>query len=93
MKKRDIGQELLESIRSIKAGKGKRLPRLRTVDVGAVRQKLGYSQTEFAAYMGVNIRTLQEWEQGRRNPSGAARTLLLVADKHPEAIRDSLSAE
>ncbi|WP_342665962.1 helix-turn-helix domain-containing protein [Halotalea alkalilenta] len=52
------------------------------------RQRVGASQSEFAKLIGVSVRTLQEWEQGRRGPTGAARTLLRVAVQHPEALRD-----
>lgn len=85
-KKRNIGQELLEGIRAIKAGKGKR----RTVDVTqnvqSIREKIGLSQSAFAALLGVSTRTLQDWEQGRRQPTGPARSLLRVADRHPESL-------
>jgi putative transcriptional regulator len=46
----------------------------------------GLSQPRFAQLLGVSVRTLQEWEQGRRAPSGAARTLLLIAAKNPRAL-------
>jgi putative transcriptional regulator len=46
------------------------------------------SQSEFAALLGVSVRTIQDWEQGRRNATGAAQTLLRVAVAHPEALRD-----
>jgi putative transcriptional regulator len=49
--------------------------------------KVGLSQTAFAELLGVSVRTLQEWEQGRRQPSGAAKTLLRIAMQSPEAIR------
>jgi putative transcriptional regulator len=50
------------------------------------RRKMGLSQAKFAHLLGVSPRTLQEWEQGRREPSGAARTLLRVAERHPESV-------
>jgi putative transcriptional regulator len=51
-----------------------------------VRKRTRLSQTQFARLLGVSARTLQDWEQGRRAPSGAARTLLLVAAKHPQVL-------
>ncbi|MCB0082402.1 MAG: type II toxin-antitoxin system MqsA family antitoxin [Caldilineaceae bacterium] len=57
-------------------------------DVKQIRGRYELSQSEFAALLGVNIKTLQNWEQGRRLPQGAARVLLLVADKHPDAVWD-----
>lgn len=54
----------------------------------AARQAVGLSQVQFANLMGVSVRTLQQWEQGRRSPSGAAKTLLQVAKKHPEFLLD-----
>ena len=58
-------------------------------DVAKIREKTGLSQSRFASLLGVSVRTLQDWEQGRRAPSGAARTLLLVADKNPRALLDA----
>ena len=55
-------------------------------DVASIRTKTGLSQARFAVLLGVSVRTLQDWEQGRRAPSGAARTLLLVADRNPHAL-------
>jgi putative transcriptional regulator len=57
-------------------------------NVVSVREKTGLSQSRFAALLGVSVRTLQDWEQGRRAPSGAARTLLLVAERNPRALLD-----
>lgn len=87
MKKRNIGQEVLEGIREIKSGKAAR----RTVidvpeEIKAIRDGLGLSQAEFAELLGVSKRTLQEWEQGRCKPTGAALKLLMVARRHPEAL-------
>lgn len=85
-KKRDIGQELLEGVRAIKAGKGKRRTVEVAQDVQAIREGMGLSQAAFAALLGVSPRTLQDWEQGRRQPTGPARSLLRIADRHPEAL-------
>lgn len=85
-KKRNIGQELLEGIRAIKAGKGKRRTVDVTQDVQSIRERIGLSQSSFAALLGVSTRTLQDWEQGRRQPTGPARSLLRVADRHPESL-------
>lgn len=85
-RKRNIGLEILEGIREIKRGAH---GRVRTVpSVSSVREKTGLSQAEFARLLGVSVRTLQEWEQGRRAPSGAARTLLMIAAKNPRALLD-----
>ncbi len=87
-KNRNIGQEILEGIRDIKAG---RIGRRFTVDSFAIvraREKSGLSQSQFAALLGVSVRTLQEWEQGRREPSAAAQTLIKVAEKHPRVLRE-----
>lgn len=52
------------------------------------RIRVGLPQADFAKLLGVSVRTLQDWEQGRRNPSGAAQTLLRLAILHPETLRD-----
>lgn len=82
--KRNIGLEVLEGLREIKRGEYGRV--INAPDVAAIREKTGLSQARFAQLLGVSIRTLQDWEQGRRAPSGAARTLLAVADKNPRAL-------
>ena len=58
----------------------------------AARQALGYSQSQFAAMLGVSKRTLENWEQGRSTPSGAAQTLIKVARNAPQAVRAALAA-
>ena len=80
--KRDIGEELLQAIRDMKAGRGE------VVVSPAIdaRSKTGLSQSQFAALLGVSVRTLQGWEQGRKQPSGAARTLLAIARTNPKAV-------
>jgi putative transcriptional regulator len=85
---RDIWQEVLTGVREIKAGGGKRRVMVPKSFVARVRLKTGLSQAEFAAVLGVSKRTLEQWEQGRRTPSGAAQSLLKIADRHPELLRD-----
>jgi putative transcriptional regulator len=84
--KRNIGQEILRGIREIKRGEHGRV--ITVPSVASVREGTGLSQAQFALLLGVSVRTLQEWEQGRRAPSGAARTLLLIAAKNPRALRE-----
>ena len=86
IKKRDIAQEMLDGIRAIKRGRGKRYEVKLPADVRAIRERMSLSQSSFAAVLGVSIRTLQDWEQGRREPTGPARSLLRVAERHPEAL-------
>ena len=82
--KRSIGQEILDGLRQLKRGEHGRIANV--VSVSSVREKTGLSQQKFATLLGVSVRTLQEWEQGRRAPSGAARTLLLIVAKNPRAL-------
>jgi putative transcriptional regulator len=85
-KRRDIGSEILQGLREIKRGQYGRV--INVPDVGGIREKTGLSQARFAQLLGVSVRTLQDWEQGRRAPSGAARTLLMIAAKNPQALLD-----
>ena len=59
-------------------------------DVAAIREKYRLSQMKFAALLGISVRTLQNWEQGRRHPQGPARVLLHVASRHPRAVLDAV---
>jgi putative transcriptional regulator len=91
MSKRDIGQEILDGIREIKDYKaGKKALRTHTITQPAppqvIRARLNISQAAFAALMGVSLRTVQDWEQGRRKPSGPALALLRIADQKPEVF-------
>ena len=86
--KRDLGAELLQSIREMKAGKRGRMHYVGVSSVTEARHKVGLSQAQFAALLGVSKRTLQDWEQGRREPSGAAKSLLKIADKRPDVLRE-----
>ena len=60
-------------------------------DVQALRQEFGVSQSVFAKFMGVSINTLQNWEQGRRQPTGAARVLLTIAYRQPTLFRETVA--
>ncbi len=79
---RDIGAEILQSIKDMKAGKGKVV----LSAAAEAREATGLSQSQFASLLGVSVRTLQGWEQGRKQPSGAARTLLAIAKINPKAV-------
>lgn len=85
-KERDIGREILEGLRELEQRHAGRI--VNVPDVSKVREKTGLSQSRFAELLGVSVRTLQDWEQGRRAPSGAARTLLMIADRNPRALLD-----
>lgn len=61
-----------------------------TPNVKEIRASYKLSQNEFAALLGISVKTLRNWEQGRRIPEGAARVLLQVAARHPEAIWDAV---
>ena len=80
--KRDLAAELLQSVKEMKAGH----VHVVSSPVIEARKKTGLSQSQFAALMGVSVRTLQGWEQGRKQPSGAARTLLAIASTNPKAL-------
>jgi putative transcriptional regulator len=85
---RDVWQEVLDSVDEIKAGGGKQYSVEPQNVVGRARIKLGLSQAQFAALLGVSKRTLEQWEQGRREPSGAAKTLIRIADARPEVLKE-----
>ena len=81
-------QDLLESVRQMKRGEAARVTKIRLPAAAEARAQVGLSQQDFANLLGVSPRTLQDWEQGRREPNGAAKTLLRVAVAHPEVLRE-----
>lgn len=91
MSKRDIGAEILEGINEIKEHK-KGNTNLKVTELSepsppeVIRSKLHMSQSAFAGLLGVSMRTLQDWEQGRRSPQGPAVALLRIAEQHPEVF-------
>ena len=91
MNKRDIGQEILDGLRAIKKGQGKKFVVKEPSSVKNIRHKLSLSQSAFASLLGVSVRTLQDWEQGRRKPSGAARSLLFLAEARPQMLLEIFS--
>ncbi len=89
MSDRNIGQEILEGIKEIKRFKKGELKLIaRTLNepspAKTIRKRLKVSQSAFASLMGVSPRTIQDWEQGRRTPQGPAKSLLRIAEQHPE---------
>lgn len=93
MSERDIGQEILDGIREIKQHKaGVKTLRTHKLKRPAapqdIRAKLQLSQAAFARLLGVSLRTVQDWEQGRRKPSGPAEALLRIADQYPEIFAE-----
>lgn len=85
---RDVWQEVLEGASEIKAGHGKRTSVEPSSPIVRARLNSGLTQVQFAALLGVSKRTLEQWEQGRRVPSGAAQTLIRVAELYPEVLRE-----
>lgn len=93
--KNELFEELLESVREGGAILRKDIEPSRRLqieepDVIALRERYGLSQDQFARMLGISVRTLQNWEQGRRRPHGPARVLLRVAESHPEAVLDAV---
>jgi putative transcriptional regulator len=79
-------QDLLKSAKQMRRGQAARVTRVKVPQAAEARSRVGLSQQEFARLLGVSARTLQDWEQGRRKPTGAAKTLLRVAFSHPEVL-------
>jgi len=93
--KKELFDELLKSVKeaaAIERGNAKpsRTFEVKTAnDVVRVRNRLGLSQNKFARLLGISENTLQNWEQGRRKPAGAAKVLLKVAARHPQVILEA----
>ena len=85
---RDIWQETLDAVRDIKAGKVGHVETVQLLPVVEARQKAGLSQSRFAELLGISVRTLQDWEQGRRKPSRAAMSLIQIAKQRPDVLRE-----
>ena len=91
--KSELFDELVQSVReggAILRGEARaaRQFEIEPMDIKRIRERFGISQREFAGLLGISVDTVQNWEQGRRTPRGAARVLLLVAEKHPDALWD-----
>lgn len=86
-----LGLKLLQSVREMKAGQAARITHVEPNEVVQARQGTGLSQAQFAEALSISKRTLQEWEQGRRSPSGAAQALIRIARKHPEVVREAIA--
>ena len=86
--KRDVWQETLEAVREIKAGNVGHIETVELPPVVEARQKTGLSQSRFAELLGVSVRTLQDWEQGRRKPSRAAMSLIQIAKQRPDVLHE-----
>ena len=94
--KKDMFAELIESVKQAgKIHRGEAKPSrehsFKAQDVQAIRAKLGKSQAEFSRMIGVSVDTLQNWEQGRRQPVGPARALLVVAARAPRVVEKALT--
>ena len=90
---KEFCDDLLESAQQMKRGNAARKTAVVVSDITQARHNVKMSQPAFAKLMGVSVRTLQAWEQGKRNPSGAAKTLLRVAEKHPNILRQLASGK
>ena len=88
----ELGKQLLQSVKEMKAGQAARITHVKPNKVAAARLRTGLSQSMFARALQISLRTLQEWEQGRREPSGAAKALIKIAFNHPEIIQEGLNS-
>ena len=79
-------RDLLASVKQMRRGQAARVTRIKVPEAAQARSRMGLSQQAFARLLGVSARTLQDWEQWRREPTGAAKTLLRVAVSHPEIL-------
>ena len=91
MKQRDIGAEIIAGLKEMRDNPSS-LERYRfaTTDVKTVRERFGMTQNQFAEFLMISVRTLQKWEQGERNPDGAAHALLRIMEREPDAVLRAL---
>ena len=85
--KRDPWAEAIQGLKDYKRGRVGRTTTVKVSPVVEARVKSGLSQAKFAKMLGVSIRTLQDWEQGRREPSGAAKSLIRIAEERPDVLK------
>lgn len=92
-KKRNLFEEIREGLEAYRDRPGT-LPRreISAPDVKAIREQFGLSQAQLAAFLNVSKRTLENWEQQRRDPTGPAQTLLRIMEREPQAIKRALRA-
>ncbi len=88
MTKRDLGKEILDGLKEFKAGGGRRYRVTPPEEICSIREGVGVSQQRFAQMLGISLRTLQDWEQGRRRPNQAVQSLLAVAAKRPDVMHE-----
>lgn len=96
--KDELFDELVASIREAGAiHRGEKEPsrvfKVEKPDIKEIRGTMGLTQVQFAALLGISVNTLRNWEQGRREPEGPARVLLLVAAHRPDAILESIRSQ
>ena len=82
--------DLVRSVKEMKSGKAAKKTRVSVPPVVSARHASGLSQAQFAAVLGISVRTLQKWEQGEREPSGAAKSLIRIAQRHPKVLADAI---
>lgn len=85
------GAELLKAVKQMKAGQKGRVYTPEQLFAISARQSVSVTQKEFARLLNVSVASVQDWEQGRRSPRGAAKTLLRVARSHPQVLEELAS--
>jgi len=83
-------RDLLRSVKQMNAGKAASKTKVKVPPVASARHASGLSQAQFASVLGISVRTLQKWEQGEREPSGAAKSLIRIAQRHPGVLADAM---
>ena len=84
----ELGQKLLQSVKEMKAGKVGCVHRIEVSPIVEVRNQTGFSLAKLAELFGVSEHTIKDWEQGRKEPNGAAHSLLKIAKMRPEVLRE-----